>query len=297
MSNATGQTNPLSKSDISLLYTTGDKMPAVLEIERSSFQEPWKEDEFILKLRQRNPLCIGMTAESGAKVVGFCIYELMRNHVRLINIAVHPDYRGQGIGEQFILKLRSKLTSQLRTHIVALVPASCLEKTQGFFKKYAPYLSVRSTEHKGQVTHKPVFSALTARDFEEVQLIEDAVLDRAGREPRHIEELVTKGSRYGIVARDNISNDVMGYVLYERDSKGISLNGEFGVIVDREFRRQGIGRALMQELVKQKLPITLHNVCLTCKDQVGFLKAIGVPVPELQRSVNVEWRPEEAKKQ
>ena len=49
-------------------------MPEVLEIEQSSFEFPWTEEDFIRCLRQRN--CIGMVAEYDEKVVGFMIYEL-----------------------------------------------------------------------------------------------------------------------------------------------------------------------------------------------------------------------------
>jgi [ribosomal protein S18]-alanine N-acetyltransferase len=37
-------------------------MPAVLKIEDSSFEFPWREDDFIRALRQRN--CIGMVADA-----------------------------------------------------------------------------------------------------------------------------------------------------------------------------------------------------------------------------------------
>ena len=36
-------------------------MPEVLQIERTSFEYPWSEEDFIRCLRQRN--CIGMVAE------------------------------------------------------------------------------------------------------------------------------------------------------------------------------------------------------------------------------------------
>lgn len=267
-------------------------IPEVLDIERKSFKEPWNEDDFLVHLRHRN--CIGMVAEVGEKVIGFFIYELHSAHLRLINLAVHPDYRGQGIGEQATLKLQSKLSYQ-RTHIVALVPESCLE-VQSFFKRYDINASVRLTENKGKMTCKPVFSTMTKKDVAEVQVMEDEVLHEHDREPQNIGEMIAKGSRYGIIARDKSSGVLLGYVLYERDNKGIVLNGEFGVIVGHEYRKCGIGRALVQELVKQKLPINLYDVCPTCKNQVEFLRAVGVPVPKLQHFVNVEWRPEETKK-
>lgn len=265
-------------------------MAEVLDIEQKSFKDPWGKDDFLLYLRQRN--CVGMVAEVDTKVVGFFIYELYSDHIRLTNLAVHPDYRGQGIGGQTILKLRGKRTLQ-RTRVIALVPESCL-RVQSFFKKYN--INVRPTDTKGKVTCTPVLSTMTMKDVEEVQVMEDEVRHEHDREPQNIGEMIAKGSRYGIIARDKFSGVLVGYVLYERDNRGIALNGEFGVIVDHEYRKCGVGRALVQELVKQKLPINFYDVCLACRNQVRFLRAIGVPVPEPEHFVNVEWRPEETKK-
>jgi len=63
-------------------------MPEVLEIENSSFEFPWSEDDFIRCLRQRN--CIGMVAEHGERVVGFMIYELHKTRLHVLNFAVAP---------------------------------------------------------------------------------------------------------------------------------------------------------------------------------------------------------------
>lgn len=262
-------------------------IPEVLDIEQKSFKKPWEKVDFFDQLRKRD--CMGMVAEVGEKVVGFMVYEFAKDHFRLINIAVHPDYRGKGIGEQLILKLQGKLGSNGRTHIVALVPESCL-KVESFFKKYG--ITIHPTENKGQMIYKPVFAAMTKKDTDEAQVIEDELLRDHGREPRDIGAMIANSSRYGIVARDKSSGVLLGYVLYERDHKGIALNGEFGVIVGTGYRRHGIGRKLVEELVGQKLPITLYSVCLTCEDQVDFLKAVGVPIPKLERFVNVEWKPD-----
>lgn len=291
MSNVSVETAPTNEQiKAHIRWMIPHDMPEILDIEKTSFKEPWDEDDFLVHLRQRS--CIGMVAEVGEKVVGFFTYKLEKDHLVLTKLAVHPDYRGQSIGQQCILKLQSKLSPQRRTHIVALVPESCL-KTQGFFEKYD--VNLQLTETKGETTYKPAFSAMTEKDVEEVQALENKVLHDHGCDPQNIRNLIAKGSRYGIVARDKSTSVLMGYVLYERDSKGIALNGEFGVIVRRDFRERGIGRALVQELIKQNLPINLYDVCLTCENQIGFLRALGVPVPKLQRYVNVEWKPELAK--
>ena len=91
-------------------------MPEVLEIEKSSFEFPWSEEDFIRCLRQRN--CIGMVAEYDDRVVGFMIYELHKNQLHVLNFAVRPDVRRRGVGTQMVHKLKGKLSQQRRNRVM-----------------------------------------------------------------------------------------------------------------------------------------------------------------------------------
>jgi ribosomal-protein-alanine N-acetyltransferase len=110
-------------------------MPEVLAIEHASFDLPWCEEEFLRVLRQRN--CIGMVAECGERVVGFMIYELHKTKLHVLNFAVHPEFRRQGVGHQMVAKLVGKLSGHRRTRIVVHARESNLAahlfyKVQGF---------------------------------------------------------------------------------------------------------------------------------------------------------------------
>jgi ribosomal-protein-alanine N-acetyltransferase len=110
-------------------------MPEVLAIEHASYDFPWDEEEFLRVLRQRN--CIGMVAEHGEKVVGFMIYELHKAKLQILNLAVAPECRRMGVGEQMVAKLVSKLSNHRRTRIVlhlreSNLPAQLFYRTQGF---------------------------------------------------------------------------------------------------------------------------------------------------------------------
>lgn len=87
----------------------------VLAIEQSCFEFPWREEDFIMCLRQRN--CIGMVAEYQGRVVGFMIYEVPKNRIHLLNIATAPDFQRHGIARQMVQKLVGKLIHQRRTRI------------------------------------------------------------------------------------------------------------------------------------------------------------------------------------
>ncbi len=114
-------------------------------------------------------------------------------------------------------------------------------------------------------------------------------MNHYGKTPRDIGPMIANGTRYGIVARNKCDGEMLGYILYTRELSGIDLNGEYGIIVKPECRKQGIGRKLMTELVSQKLPITVSDIYLFCKKQVGFLKAMGVPVPKPEKFATVKW--------
>jgi ribosomal-protein-alanine N-acetyltransferase len=110
-------------------------MPEVLQTEQESFEYSWTEEDFLRCLRQRN--CIGMVAEHGERVVGFMIYELHKAKLHILNFAVNPNCRRNGVGTQMVLKLISKLSNHRRTRITLAVrernlAAQLFFRAQGF---------------------------------------------------------------------------------------------------------------------------------------------------------------------
>ena len=94
-------------------------LPEVMAIENASFDRPLPEAELVNTLRSRNS--IGMVVEDGDKVLGFMIYLLHKTSLEILNFAVHPDYRRQGIATLMIDKLISKLSKQRRERILIAV--------------------------------------------------------------------------------------------------------------------------------------------------------------------------------
>lgn len=103
-------------------WMTRRDMPEVLAIENDCFEFPWSESTFVEQLRMRN--IAGMVAEHDNQVVGFMVYELNRNYLRLLNIAVHSAFRRQLVGTTMIEKLKGKLSQQKRQSITAEVRES-----------------------------------------------------------------------------------------------------------------------------------------------------------------------------
>lgn len=106
-------------------------MDEVLEIERRSFDHPWTEHEWITAMCQRN--CIGRVALHSNRVVGSVVYELHRDSLRIINLAVSPEIRRCGVGRQMVQLLFRKLSTQRRRWLEVDVRETNLA-AQMFFK-------------------------------------------------------------------------------------------------------------------------------------------------------------------
>lgn len=107
-------------------------MIEILQIENESFEFPWSEDDFIRCLRQRN--CISMVAEHNERVAGFMIYELHKNRLHMLNLAVANNSRRHSIGTQMVQKLIGKLSQQRRIRILLEVRETNLA-AQLFFRQ------------------------------------------------------------------------------------------------------------------------------------------------------------------
>lgn len=100
-------------------------LPAVMDIERGSFGDPWTEGEILAVLRERN--CVAMVScDSDELPLGYMVYELHKTGINLLNIAVHPRFRLGGIAGRMIAKLVSKLSPGRRESITATVRESNL---------------------------------------------------------------------------------------------------------------------------------------------------------------------------
>lgn len=106
-------------------------MADVHEIEDLSFGEhAWNEDDFIRSLRQRN--CIGMVAEVGERIAGYMIYELHKSRLELLNFAVHPNYRSEGVAAIMLAKLVGKLSTERRNRFCLEIGENNLNGQQFF---------------------------------------------------------------------------------------------------------------------------------------------------------------------
>ena len=166
---STGRARPRDKSatGVHIRWMIRRDMPEVMRTERASFEFAWTEDDFLRCLRQRN--CIGMVAEQNDVVVGFMIYELHRTRLNVLNFAVHPTVRRQGIGGMLVAKLVYKLISHHRQKITLAVRERNLG-AQMFFRSHAfqaTKLLRNYYEDSGEDAYQMEFQAPRSEPFEE----------------------------------------------------------------------------------------------------------------------------------
>lgn len=107
----------------------------VAALEAICFSDPWSEKSVASELN--NPLSLWLVAVEGDTVAGYIGSQTVLGETDMMNVAVHPDYRRQGIGEKLIQSLVEALKEK-ESHSLTLevrasnVPAQKLYEKLGF---------------------------------------------------------------------------------------------------------------------------------------------------------------------
>lgn len=72
----------------------------VLDIERRSFDNPWSSALFLQELRIpfSRIVVIRAAGRGDEQVIGYLCRWFVADEIHILNVAVHPDFRGRGIG-------------------------------------------------------------------------------------------------------------------------------------------------------------------------------------------------------
>ena len=87
-------------ADIQLRPLLEADLPAVLAIEEASFSSPWTQTSFLHELH--SPHSQLTVAERQEKIVGYLCCWYVADEVHILDVAVHPEARRQGIGEHLL---------------------------------------------------------------------------------------------------------------------------------------------------------------------------------------------------
>ena len=92
-------------------------VPQVAELEKICFADPWSERSVASELE--NSLSCWLVAMDGETLAGYVGSQTVLGETDMMNVAVRPDYRRQGIGENLILALIANLKAR-ESHCLTL---------------------------------------------------------------------------------------------------------------------------------------------------------------------------------
>jgi [ribosomal protein S18]-alanine N-acetyltransferase len=94
---------PGERSALTVRRLAYGDLPAVLAIERRSFQTPWSLAMFVLELSKPSGICLAIAGEQG--LIGYLVCSRYADVWHLMNIAVTPERRREGIATGLMRRL------------------------------------------------------------------------------------------------------------------------------------------------------------------------------------------------
>src|SRR6056300_405708 len=114
---------------ISIRPASLDDISAILEIENKTNQMPWTEAQFISSMEVGH---YSVVLQEENNILGFAISSPIIPESHLLNIAIHPNHQGRGLGDTLLQKIIfQNKTLEVR---VSNLAAIALYEKRGFFK-------------------------------------------------------------------------------------------------------------------------------------------------------------------
>ncbi len=107
-------------------------VPQIAELEKLCFNDPWSENSIASELDNR--LSCWLIASDEEKVVGYVGSQTVLGETDMMNIAVHPDYRKQGVATDLINALIEALKER-NSHSLMLEVRSSNEPAKSLYLK------------------------------------------------------------------------------------------------------------------------------------------------------------------
>lgn len=101
---------------------TEEHAEQVAELEKLCFSDPWSLQS--IRSEIQNPLSFWLVAVDNDRVVGYVGSQTVLGWADMMNLAVTPDYRRMGIGENLVSKLIERLKEEKTTCLTLEVRVS-----------------------------------------------------------------------------------------------------------------------------------------------------------------------------
>jgi ribosomal-protein-alanine N-acetyltransferase len=126
------------KVNTTIREMTEADIPTVLEIDRLSFPIPWSERTYRFEIsnNRASTMRVAVVLENGAeRIIGYIGYWFIIDEAHVSTIAVHPDFRRMGVGDQLF---RSALHSAVEdgAEIITLEVRVSNDGAVNLYRKY-----------------------------------------------------------------------------------------------------------------------------------------------------------------
>ena len=114
---------------------TAAHVAQVAALEKVCFSDPWSQKSVASELE--NPLALWLVAMDGERLVGYGGSQTVLGEADMMNVAVDPEYRRQGVAGALVTALAQRLAQQGNVSLMlevraSNVPAMALYQKLGF---------------------------------------------------------------------------------------------------------------------------------------------------------------------
>lgn len=109
-------------------------IPQVMVVEHASFTVPWTSEAFTNELNNNRFACY-LVLEMDGRIAGYAGMWTIVDEAHVTNVAIHPEYRGQGLGERLLAALVKQAMS-LGTQKMTLEVRESNEIAQRLYRKF-----------------------------------------------------------------------------------------------------------------------------------------------------------------
>ncbi|WP_205697821.1 ribosomal protein S18-alanine N-acetyltransferase [Conexibacter sp. SYSU D00693] len=119
---AAPQEDPPAAAPLEIRRLTYADLPQVIAIERRAFPTPWSLAMFVLELSKPAGWCLA--AERDGRIVGYCVCSRYDTVWHVMNVAVDPTLRRQGIADALLLALFERVRDVSARYTLEVRPSN-----------------------------------------------------------------------------------------------------------------------------------------------------------------------------
>lgn len=118
---------------VTISFMQEEDIDGILNVSSLSFSIPWSKTSYIQELS--NPIAKYLVAKVDNNIIGFAGTWIILDEAHITNIAVHPNYRKQGIASKLLEELINYCKNKNCTAFTLEVRSSNIA-AQNLYKKY-----------------------------------------------------------------------------------------------------------------------------------------------------------------